>query len=406
MREVDYPTPEIVECPYPFYTSLRQESPVHRLPTGQYLVTRWEDAAHVATHPEVFSNFVGPVNRGLGGGDEVAGTAEGEARYTPWPLPFSDPPEHRVKRSLCQQMFARDKLAAYAPVIADLCHELIDGFADRGEVEFSGEFAGLLPLRVLSHIFGIGREHEQLLIASKGRQGLGVIFMPEDQKDAQTQNRTQMADFFRAQILARVAEPADDFLTEMIQTQVERDGELELPYLTVEATNLFGAGNVTTAHMIASAMWLLLENPSQMALVREDSGRIAPMLEESLRVESPVQWLQRVTTQDTELAGVEIPAGSIVLVVYAAANRDEGRFPDAEAFDVRRPNLVKDHLGFGRGIHRCVGAPLARLEGRIAFEILLDRLKDIRLADGNDLAHTDSSQQRGLRALHLEFARA
>src|SRR5262249_38688765 len=130
-------------------------------------------------------------------------------------------------------------------------------------------------------------------------------------------------------------------------------------------------------------------------------------LEEALRLESPIQWLLRVATQETVLAGVTIPAGSTVIIVFASANRDEARFPDPDRFRPDRPNLLKDQLAFGRGVHLCIGAPLARLEGQLAFAILLSRLTNFRLAPGrNDLTHAFAyGQQRGLNSLQIEFDR-
>jgi cytochrome P450 len=215
-----------------------------------------------------------------------------------------------------------------------------------------------------------------------------------------------MKEYLEAAILDRHASPRDDVLSEIVHAQVERDGELRLDYLRAEAGLLLAGGFVTTAHMIASAMLLLLRHPDAHERVRADRSLIKKLLEEALRVESPVQWQPRVTTVDTEVAGVEIPAGSLVLVLLAAANRDDAAFAAADELDLGRP-ASPPHVAFGYGTHFCLGAPLGRLEGRIAFERLLTRLGAIRLAEGQEaVTSLESTIFRGPKALHLTFERA
>jgi cytochrome P450 len=177
--------------------------------------------------------------------------------------------------------------------------------------------------------------------------------------------------------------------------------------LVTICTELLSGGVVTTAQMMVNAMLLLLENPEQMAPVRADFSLIPWMFEEALRVESPVQSLTRVCVADCEIGGVKIPAGAKVLMVFGSANRDPERFPYADTFDVSRPHdQLKAHFGFGSGRHFCLGAPLARREGEIAFQHLFGRLGQIRLAEGrNDFRHIASTHFRALRSLYLEFDR-
>jgi cytochrome P450 len=184
---------------------------------------------------------------------------------------------------------------------------------------------------------------------------------------------------------------------------VERDDRLDLPYLLAEVANLFAAGNGTTAHMLVSTMLLLVQHPAELDRVREDRALIPTMLEEAMRLESPVQWLQRIVTSDTELAGVTVPAGSLVLVLWGAANRDDRKFEDPERFRIDRPSVAKHQTAFGYGIHMCVGAPLARLEGRIAFGRLLDRLTNFRLVGPDPITHIPNINQRAPTAVQIEF---
>jgi cytochrome P450 len=403
VEDFSYPAPETVECPYPFYSAARAQGPVTQLPTGQFFVSRYEEVVRVAMEPATFSNFVGPLNAGSAGGEKVVGPSAEGSRYTPWPLPFSDPPEHRLKRQLCMKLVSPERLKSYEPMIRRLIDELVDAFVGRGEVEFISEFAELLPLRLMLEVFGLPRESQDKFRRQRQFQGLGMIFATEAEKQAAAESRKQSAGYFRELILERQARPGEDFLSEMIRMQLERDGKFEEAYLTAEVTNLFGAGNGTTAHMLANTMMLVCVHQEQAAGVKDRPELVRQLIEESLRLESPVQWLQRIVTRDTELGGVKIPEGSLVLISWGSANRDESRWEDPEAFLLDRANL-KDELAFGRGIHMCVGAPLARLEGRLAFEILLRRLANPRLSAQNDLSHIPGyGALRGLRALYVEF---
>ncbi len=397
-----YPSPEVVECPYPFYEALRDDAPVHRLPDGTWLVSRWEDVVRVVRDPETFSCDIGPINDQILGGPRVGGDASG-----PWPLPFTDGDRHREQRSFCAKVVVRDRLRWYEPRITRLVDELIDGFAAQGTVEFRSAFAAPLPRRVMMETFGFPREDEQDFVRWTSGQGpVGSKLASAEEQAAEQQRRLELGEYFRTKILERRVQPTDDFLSEIVEIQVARDGELDLPYLLAEVANLFAAGNGTTAHMLASTMLLLLQHPAELDRIREDRSLIPTMLEEALRLESPVQWLQRIVTTDAEVAGVTIPAGSLVLVVWGSANRDQRKFEDPERFQIDRPSVAKFQTAFGYGIHMCVGAPLARLEGRIAFERLLDRLTNLRLVDTERVTHIPNINQRAPAAVHVAFDEA
>jgi cytochrome P450 len=155
--------------------------------------------------------------------------------------------------------------------------------------------------------------------------------------------------------------------------------------------------------MLASTMLLFLQNPDELEHARADRSLIRTALEESMRLESPVQWLQRIVTENTQLGGVELPKGSLLLVLWGAANRDERKFDEPDRFKADRTAVAKQQMAFGYGIHMCVGAPLARLEGEIAFNRLFDRLASLRLAPGHDLTHIPNMNQRAPTAVHMEF---
>jgi cytochrome P450 len=215
-----------------------------------------------------------------------------------------------------------------------------------------------------------------------------------------------MQEYIRAQIESRLEHPTDDMLGDFVQRQIERDGTFDPALATTLGVEMIAGGVVTTGQMITNAMLLLLRAPDELERVRAEPARITAVLEESLRVEAPVQHRQRYTKTEVELGGTTIPAGSLVHLVLGSGSRDENVFECPEEFRLRRRN-VKRHFGFGLGDHFCLGAPLARLEGRVAFEQLFAQLADIGLdEERSDLRNIDTRVFRVPRALQLEFGRA
>jgi cytochrome P450 len=396
-----YPSPELIECPYPFFDRVRSEQPVYLdEETGLYMLFRHEDIMFVLRHTEIFPHT---------GADPYGGISfEGSPMIS-----AVGPPEHTAMRRLAFKPFKPARLRTYEAMILEFVTALVDGWIDRGEFEFVADFAIPLPAHVTCRLMGFpenGSQYEfiveRMSMRSADKPGVtdrGVGLQVDVHKG---RRRDGIHEFMVEALEQRYAEPTDDILSELVQGQVERDGEFDLPHLVTISTELLAGGIKTTAQMMTNAMLLLLTHPEQMSTVRNDFSRIPWMFEEALRVESPVQSLTRICEQDCELGGVTIPAGAKVLMVFGSANRDPGRFPAPETFDIDRPrDQLKDHFGFGYGLHFCLGAPLARLEGKIAFEQLFTRLGEIRLASGkNDFKHIASTHFRALRELHVEFS--
>ena len=393
---VDFPTVESLRCPYSLYAEMRSAGVTRRAdPPHEFVLTRHEDVAFALRNPELFSSKEPPHP----GSNIVYDGAPGLSAVQ------EDPPQHTRQRKLIIRPFTPKRLREHRAMIEDVVDELIERSFGSGSVEFVADFAVPLPAYVTCAILGLPRSDVDWIAEWGQLEGRGVRFRAPADRELQAARAARMGDYLAEHLEARIARPTDDGLSELVELQRERDGETDLVSLVAEAGLLLAGGVVTTGHMLASAMLLLIRNPAELAELVRDPAEIPRMLEEAIRVESPVQWVPRVTTDDVELSGVTIPKGSTVLVVLGAANRDVERFDEAECFQIERPN-VKSHVGFGLGTHFCLGAPLARMEGTIAFERLLSRFTGFRLADEQaELEPIESVLFHGLRRLDIRFDR-
>lgn len=401
-------TPEVLACPYDYYRRVRGEAPVHQTPLGFWLISRYDNVLAVVRDPERFSSDA----RGLMGArgepsDELRAIAS--QGYPPAnTLLTNDPPDHTRFRALVNKAFTPKRVAQLEDEIRRIATDLIDGWIDEGRVELVSRFAVGLPLTVIADALGVDRAD----MADFKRWSDSAVaplsgLLTEDQLLECARDRVEMQHYLAARCDERRAEPRDDLLSDLVHATFEdgaRAGEhLSMPELLNVLEQLLVAGNETTTKLIAAGTLLLIEHPEAMDAVRADPGLIPNLVEEALRVESPVQMLPRLTTVDVEVGGVAIPARSLCMVMYGCANRDESKYLAAEHFDVRREN-ARSHLAFGQGPHFCVGAALARSEARIAFELLLSRLDDIALAPVEAPTERELSMTlRGLSALHLTF---
>ena len=266
------------------------------------------------------------------------------------------------------------------------------------------QFAVGLPLTVIADSLGVAREDMDRFKkwSDDSVAPLGGMISYERQVEC-ARSFVEFQHYFAARIEERRTAPHDDLITDLVNARLDGAEPLNVAEMLNILQQLLVAGNETTTNLIASAMMILLRDPEQMAALIADKTLIANFVEEALRMESPVSALFRLAKIDTEIGGVGIPAGSRIIVLYGSGNRDDAHFPDAAKMDVRRDN-ARSHLAFGQGVHFCIGAALARLEGRVAFETLLGRLKSIRLIPGrDDFSHTPSFILRGLKELWLEF---
>jgi cytochrome P450 len=405
--DFDFFSPEVIESPYEFYEAIRREAPVYQLPgTDIYMLSRWEDIRQVNRDTETFSNNFQDLLKGPEPSPEAAAIYESGYEQPPTLLTL-DPPEHKVFRSLINKVFSARRVEKMHGYIEEVVDELIDGFIDKGECEFVHDFATPLPVYVIADQLGVPRKDLRRikLWSDAFASRLGGLATPEEE----VENARLIVEYqhYLAKIIEdRRANPQDDMISDLANNTIKHaDGErlMSVEELLSMIEQLLVAGNETTTSATTGGLLSLIQLSDQLQVLLDDPGMIDNAVEEILRLESPSAGLWRVVTRDTELKGVAIPKGALLQLRYAAANRDEQVFDDPERMDVCRKN-ADDHIAFGYGTHFCPGAFLGRKEMQVAFDRLLHRLTNIRLAEGkNDLTHWPNMVLRGLKELHITF---
>ena len=411
--------PETVECPYPFYKAMRDEAPVHEIPgMGFHIVASYDLIQDVLSDPATYSSASGPGLQFLDAADVEMKEILRDGYPSRDTLLTLDPPEHRRFRSLVNRAFSARRVVGMEERIRSIVTELIDGIlefdSEAVEIDFVSRFAVPLPLTVIADALGVPRDNLDRFKrwSDDAVAPLGGMITRERRLEC-ARSLVEFQQYFAEQLDERRASPRDDILSDLICAHLATPEDGEEAYRELDTAEMLSilnqilvAGNETTGNMLSSAMLLLLEHPAHLQALREKPSLIPAMVEESLRLESPVQGLFRRTTCDTELGGTSLPAGTRLVLMYASGNRDACHFARPEEIDFDRDEPTT-HLAFGRGEHFCLGAALARLEGEIAFEELLRRTKTIQLVpDRNDLSHEPSFILRGLKALHLRLAPA
>jgi len=402
--------PEILQDPLPYYRALHERGPVVREPhKGVFMLSRIDEILEIYTDHGRFSAIVGP----LGPLVDVPQPAEGESwvevierRRHEVPMGDQitslDPPKHTRHRALIGKLFTPRRVKENEEFMWTLAEGLIDEFADRGEAEFSAAYARPFTLLVIADLLGVPHEHHETFRDWLGGQK-GTVGDPEGRHfgDRVFEN---LHPYFTRYIEERRVSPRDDAMSRLAGVTFP-EGELpEVMDIVRLATILFAAGQETTARLLCAAMRFLCEQPDLAEELRSDAAAIPNFIEECLRLESPIKGSFRLALRDTQLAGVHIPAGSIVMAVIGAANRDPRVFEDPDRFDAKRPN-ARRNVAFGHGEHFCPGASLARTEARISFEQLLARLDDFQLVDPSALSYVPTFIIRGLNDLPLRFRR-
>ena len=394
------------QCPFPWFEKLRDEAPVFQIPgQGWYAVSTMDLARQVLMDTTTFSN---QISRRTLPPPEVAAEvaairAEGYA-YVPTML-LNDPPAHTRYRKLVNKAFTPRALKWMEPLIDDAAGELA-GRLREGEVfDFITEFAGPLPVWAISRVLGLGDERRDDIRrwSDAATATIGAALAPE-RWPAVERDLLDYQQSIAAELEARRIAPVEDLLSIIAgaaDAEAEPMGPAELVGMVRE---LLVAGNETTVRLLADIIRNLDGRPEEWQRVRDDPNRADAIVEESLRLASPSQGVFRLVTHDTTLGGVDIPAGSMVLLWLISANRDASVFENPDAFDPDRPSS-RQHLAFGQGIHICVGAGLSRLEAGLAVRILAQHVDSITVEPEADLRYVSSFVLRGLTSLPVTITR-
>jgi cytochrome P450 len=402
--------PEILQDPTSYYVALRERGPVWREPhKGVFMLSGIEEILRVYGDHDCFSAIIGPLGPLVtlpepDEGESLAQVIERRRHEIPMgdQLTSLDPPKHTRHRALLSKHFTPNRLKENEEFMWGLADGLIDEFADRHEMEFCGAYARPFTLLVIADLLGVPREdHETFRGWLRGHKG--TVGDPYG-RQAGDRVFANLHPYFTRYIAERRASPRDDVMSRLASVRFP-DGELpEVMDVVRLAAILFAAGQETTARLLSAGMRILAEQPALTEELRSDPGAIPNFVEECLRLESPIKGSFRLALRDTKLAGVDIPAGSMVMAMVGAANRDPRVFADPDRFDAKRSN-VRRNIAFGHGEHFCPGASLARAEARISFERLIARLDDFRLVDPSALSYVKTFIIRGLNDLPLRFRR-
>jgi cytochrome P450 len=388
--------------PYPLYRRAREEAPAFFAEAfGVWVVTRHDDVRAVLTDVERFSSafLIRTPLVAADGVREILATGHPEVPV----LLNEDPPAHTRTRALVAAAFSPRRTRELAPRVQRLTDSLIDGFAAAGQADLVGQFALPLPLRVICELIGIpATDAGRLRAWTEELKTLTSFEVTPERQRAAAHQSVAFERYLAELVRARRAEPGDDLLTDLVTAGDPADGggrfsTTELVSLLL--TLIFG-GHETTANLIGTALLLLLEQPDRAAAIVADPARVDALVEETLRMDAPVQGSFRRVVADTELSGVRLPADAQVFAVIGSANRDPAATADPDTFDPDRARPDR-HLAFGRGIHFCVGAALARLEARTAITTLVRRLPDVRLAPGFRTPYPANLLHRGPARLEV-----
>lgn len=318
-----------------------------------------------------------------------------------------DPPEHNPIRKLGHSVFTRQRLAALEAHIARFAGELVDGFVERGRCELMKDFCHEISHRTITTMLGLPAAdipRLQQLAEDLPRAFTDHLTpMPPAERHERWARIADLRDYFRAVITERRQAPGDDFVSLMIRATGDDGGPLLTDdRIVTHMTEMVFAGTDTTANLIASVVVLFGRNPDQLTRVQAAPERMAPAIEEALRIRSIVNGLFRKTTRDVDIAGVTVPAGALVYLAIGSAGRDARRFAEPDIFDVTRADAAQ-HLAFGKGRHLCMGAPLARLDARIALSTLYARIPGLQVTGQQSLDYDPILLSVMLKSLQVEW---
>ena len=418
MTEIDLSTyhpmdSEVQQCPFAHYEALRNHGPIFfHEQTGMFFASRLDIVNEIVRDTETFSSQMSNTTTKP---DAETLREMTEIMSEGWPRAETmltiDPPRHTAYRKLVSRTFSARRIIALEEKVREIAVDLIEAFPEKGTIDFHADFAVSFPVRVIHFALNMAPEVQGKIkgwsddaVAAIGNK------LTHDEWIKATKGQLENQKYWFSEYEKRLVDPQEDVLSDLAHADFPDpdlpEGEtrkLEFNEVYSIIQQLMVAGNETTTKFLNETMRLLIEQPQWWeALENDPEGLAYGVVEEGLRMSSPNQGLFRVATKDTEIQGVKIPQGSRIWVIFAAANRDQQTFGDAESFDPTRENL-KDHVAFGKGHHFCIGAPLSRLEGKVAFEELVKRLKLPSFSANNTFEYEPSFVLRGLAALELEI---
>jgi cytochrome P450 len=392
MSGFDFDNPAFRANPYPAYRFLREAAPLWRAPTGHWLLTTHADCVAVLRDARF-----GHGNPDASVPDEFKNEAiVSQLRKT---MLLVDPPSHTRLRGLVAKAFTARRMEELRPRIEAIVDNLIDAVIGDGGMDVILDFAHKLPVTVICDMLGIPeQDRDPFLNESKVRgRILDPVELTREELDAANAGSLESAAYFKTLFAYRRENPGDDLTTAILAAR-EADDRLTDDEAVANISLLFGAGHETTANLIGNGVLALHRNPAELARLKADPSLIPNAVEELLRYDSPVQLTGRNALEDLELRGEKIARGEQVITLLGAANHDPAAFAgDPDELDVARPGVRA--LSFGGGIHHCLGAQLARIEGEIAFRKLLERLPELRLNDSDNVEWKPTVTLRGVKSL-------
>jgi cytochrome P450 len=408
----------LLDDPYPYFEHLRSKCPVTPLPHhGVVAVSGHEEATDVYRNAETFSScnsvigpfatFPEPLE-----GDDVSPIIERYRHQLPMNehMVTMDPPQHTQERALLMRLITPKRLKQNEDFMWRLADRQLDELLDDGRCEFISAYSKPFAMLAVADLLGVPESEHQ-----RFREGFGLSASPGELGGTEGPGLNALDwldDYFATYVEDRRRQPRKDVLTDLALATYPDGSTPDVTAVVRSATFLFAAGQETTARLLATAMRYLCEYPQLQDELREHRERIPDFIEETLRIESPVKADFRLARRATTVGGVEIRPGTPVMLLNGAANRDPRRFECPAEFRLDRAN-AKEHIAFGRGAHACPGGPLARAEGRISLERILDRMRNIRLSEehhgpaaARHFEYEPTWVLRGLRQIHIEFTPA
>ncbi|MET8653073.1 cytochrome P450 [Nocardia aurea] len=415
---VDYFTDQsLVPDPHPYFDHMRAKCPVTQEPTfGVYAVTGYEEAAEVLKNSAEFSSAIA-----VGGpfpplpfaieGEDITDLIEQHRSQLPMyeHMVTMDPPNHTYARSLLNRLLTPARLKENEDFMWRLADRQIDEFIAQGKCEFLASYAKPFSLLVVADMLGVPEEDHEAFRIVLGAPRPGAQVGALDNEIVASNPLEWLDEKFSAYISDRRENPRDDVLTSLALAKYPDGSTPEVIDVVRSATFLFAAGQETTAKLLSASLRVLGDHPEVQAQLRADRTLIPAFIEETLRMDSPVKSGFRLAKRATSIGETEIPVGATVMVCPGAANRDPRRFDNPHEFRLDRANF-REHMAFGRGVHSCPGGPLARVEGRVSIERILDRLGDIGIdeekhgpAGARDYTYEPTFILRGLSDLNITF---